>query len=256
MSERGILWRIVAGQILLLVLFLGTVEVVVQKGIVGRLYLSAPTQVVQELVKLLQQSETFRNLYVTLLEFTLGFGLSVVLGFGIGLFLVLVSRAEQFFNPFLSALMAIPKVTIVPLLTLWLGIGLVHKVAVVFLFCIFPIIYNTVAGIKQTSENYLKVARVFEATSYQTVTKVILPSAVPSIFAGLRVSAGSGLIGALFGEMLASKEGLGNMLVQSTSLYDTARVFALITVVTVVSILIIAFINLLEKKVFLRWKSS
>jgi NitT/TauT family transport system permease protein len=190
------------------------------------------------------------------LEFALGFGLSVVSGFGIGLFLVLVSRAEQFFNPFLSALMAIPKVTIVPLLTLWLGIGLVHKVAVVFLFCIFPIIYNTVAGIKQTSENYLKVARVFEATSYQTVTKVILPSAVPSIFAGLRVSAGSGLIGALFGEMLASKEGLGNMLVQSTSLYDTARVFALITVVTVVSILIIAFINLLEKKVFLRWKSS
>jgi NitT/TauT family transport system permease protein len=256
MRKRGVLWQIAAGQVLFLALLLGFAEYLVQAGIVGKLYFSAPTQVVRELVGMLQQSATFRHLYVTLLEFGLGFILSVVLGVGSGLLLVLVPRAESFFNPFLSALMAIPKVTIIPLLTLWLGISLTQKTAVVFLFCIFPIIYNTIAGVKQTSENHLKVARVFEASFRQTVFKVILPSAMPSIFAGLRVAAGTGLVGALFGEMLASKEGLGSMLVQATSLYDTARVFAVITVVTVVSILIVACIDLLERKVFLKWKSS
>jgi NitT/TauT family transport system permease protein len=172
------------------------------------------------------------------------------------MFLVLVPNAETFFRPYLSALLAIPKVTIIPLLMLWLGIGLSNKIAIVFLFCFFTIAFNTITGIKQTAEQHLKVARVFEATKFQTIWKVILPSAAPTIFVSLRLSAATGLVGALFGEMTASKEGMGNLLIQATSVYDTAKAFAIITIITVVSVLIIAFIDTLEKKVVLKWKSA
>lgn len=256
MGKQGLSWKVVSGQLILALVILGICEYIVDWGIVGSLYLSPPSQVVKELLSLLLEGDIFKNLYVTLAEFTIGYIISIFMGVGIGMFLVLVSRAEVFFSPFLSALMAVPKVTIIPLLMLWLGIGMVHKVAIVFMFCFFTIIFNTIAGIKQTAENHLKVARVFEATQFQIIMKVILPSAAPTIFAGLRVAAATGLVGALFGEMLASKEGLGNMLFKTTSLYNTAQAFALIAIVTVVSVLIIAFIDVLEKKVFLKWKSS
>ncbi|MCQ6561790.1 ABC transporter permease [Paenibacillus mendelii] len=247
---------LIIGQIALLLLFLGFIEYAVRKGIIGSLYLSEPTRVIKEIITLFAQGEIFPNLLVTLQEFLAGYLLAAAAGIGTGLFLVLVPRAEAFFGPFLSALLAVPKVTIIPLLMLWLGIGLSHKIAIVFLFCFFTIAFNTITGVKQTAENHLKVARVFEASRFQTIVKVILPSAAPTIFAGLRVSAATGLVGALFGEMIASKDGLGNLLVKATSLYDTAKAFAIITIVTVVSVLIIALIDLLEKKVFLKWKSS
>jgi len=249
-------WRIVIGQIALLLACLGIIEYLVRAGIVGSLYLSKPTQVVEEIYKLFSNGEIFHHLIVTLKEFSAGYLLSAFAGIATGMFLVLVPHAETFFRPFLSALLAVPKVTIIPLLMLWLGIGLSHKVAIVFLFCFFTIAFNTITGIKQTAEAHLKVARVFEASKLQTIIKVILPSAAPTIFVSLRVSAATGLVGALFGEMVASKDGLGNLLVQATSLYDTAKAFAIITVVTVVSVLIIAAIDLLEKRVVLRWKSA
>ncbi|MBP1996530.1 ABC transporter permease [Paenibacillus eucommiae] len=248
--------RIIIGQIALLLLILGFIEYAVRQGIIGSLYLSEPTRVIKEIILLFTQGELFHNLAVTLQEFLAGYLLAAVAGIGTGLLLVLIPRAETFFGPFLSSLMAVPKVTIIPLLMLWLGIGLSHKIAIVFLFCFFTITYNTITGVKQTAENHLKVSRVFKASKMQTIMKVILPSAAPTIFAGLRVSAATGLVGALFGEMIASKDGLGNLLVKATSLYDTAKAFAIITIVTIVSVLIIVLIDLLEKKVFLKWKSS
>lgn len=253
-SSRSVGLRI--GQLALLLAIIGAIEWIVRAGVVGRLYLSEPTEIVKQIAQLFAHGDIYRHLRVTLQEFLAGFLLAAVLGIATGMFLVLTRHAETFFRPFLSGLMAVPKVTIIPLLILWLGIGISHKIAIVFLFCYFTIAFNTITGIKQTAENHLKVARVFEASRWQTIVKVILPSAAPTIFAGLRVSAATGLVGALFGEMIASQEGLGNLLVQATSLYDTARAFAIITVVTIVSVLIIALIDLLEKKVVLRWKSN
>jgi NitT/TauT family transport system permease protein len=255
MSKGISAWKLISGQAVLLAVLLIISEFIVQRGMVSNLYLAPPSQVIGEFSGLFQQNLIFTHLYVTLTEFVFGYAAATILAVGIGLFLVLTPYAESFFKPFLSALMAIPKVTIIPLMTLWLGIGMVNKMVVVFVFSFFPILFNTITGIKHTAENHLKVARVLGATQSQIIKKVILPSAMPTIFAGMRVAAGTGLVGALFGEMLASKEGLGNILVKATQLYNTAQVFAIIVIVTVVSVLIIAAIDFLEKKVFLKWKS-
>ncbi len=245
-----------AGQGALLLVILGICEILVRTEAVSSLYLPAPSQVFRELFNLFGDGEIWKHLYVTLAEFVAGYGIAAIGGLAVGMAMVLIPWAERFFRPYLSALMAIPKVTIVPLLALWLGIGITHKISIVFLFCFFTITVNTMTGIKQTADNHLKVAKVFEATRYQTIMKVILPSAAPTIFAALRISAATGLVGALFGEMLASKDGLGNILVKATSLYNTAQAFAIVALVTVVSVLIISLIDLLERSVFLKWKSS
>lgn len=243
-------------QLLFLLAILGTVEIFVRNGIINSLFLPAPSSVVIDIVKLFENGFIWPHFYVTFSEFIVGYSIAAFLGIGIGMFLLLVPWAERFFQPFISALMAIPKVTIVPLLALWLGIGLTHKITIVFLFCFFTILVNTITGIKQTEERHLKVAQVYEASVWQTIWKVTLPSAAPTIIAGLKLSAATGLVGALFAEMLASKAGLGNVLVKATTLFDTSQAFAIVVLVTLMSVFIIAMINLLESNVFLRWKNK
>jgi NitT/TauT family transport system permease protein len=247
---------LVVSQIIFLILLIGIFEVLVRADILNSLYFPAPSNIVIDIFRLFTDESIWVHVYTTLIEFIAGYALAVLLGISFGMFLVLVPWAEEFFQPFISALMAIPKVTIVPLLALWLGIGLEHKVTIVFLFCFFTILVNTITGIKQTEEKHLKVARVYRATVWQTIWKVTLPSAAPTIFAGLKVSAATGLVGALFAEMLASKEGLGNLLVKATNLFNTSQAFAIVVIVTVIAVLIIAVINLIERKIFLKWKEK
>lgn len=242
-------------QILTIVFFIGLCEFVVQRGIISDLYLAAPTNVVKTLYELIASGELANHFYVTVLEFTVGFGLASVTGVGLGLLMALYKPLEQYLTPILSGLMAVPTVTIIPLLILWLGIGLLNKIFVVFLFTVFLIVFNTITGVKATLPNHIKVARVFEASYPQLVFKVIIPSAIPSIFAGLRVASATGLVGALFAEMIASREGLGYLLNLATQFYDTGQLFAIIIVVTALSVLIIGLINIIER-IFLRWKLS
>jgi len=249
-------WKITLLQILTVLFFVGSCEFVVKQEIISDLYLAAPSNVVVTLYQLIVDGVLGRHFYVTVFEFTIGFLAATILGIALGLFMSLSKTAERFFTPFLSGLMAVPTVTIIPLLILWLGIGLLNKIVIVFLFTFFLIVFNTITGVKATLPNHIKVARVFEATKVQLVMKVIIPSAIPSIFAGLRVAAATGLVGALFAEMLASREGLGNLLSLAVQFYDTAQLFAIILVITGLSVLIIAFINFIERNIFTKWKSS
>lgn len=256
-SARSGRLPVLVGQLTFLLAGLLSCEILVRGGYVSSLYVPAPTDVVGEIAGLLAGgSEFYPNLSVTLQEVIAGYLLAVAAGISTGLVLVLVPHAETFFRPFLAAFMAVPKVTIIPLLTLWLGLGLSHKIVIVFLFCYFPIVYNTIAGVKQTSADHIKVAKSFRASRRQTIIKVILPSAMPTILAALRTEAASAMVGAIFGEMIASRAGLGNGLNEATSLYQTPKAFALIILITLISITGVTIIDILEKKVFLKWRPA
>ncbi|MDU8356943.1 ABC transporter permease subunit, partial [Pseudomonas syringae pv. actinidiae] len=124
----------------------------------------------------------------------------------------------------------------------------------IFLFCYFLFVFNTIAGIKQVQDNHIKVARALGASQRQIIWKVVLPSATPSIMAAVRIEAATCLLATLFAEIVASKAGVGNLLNKLSGIYDTAGVFALVILVTSIALLIIYLVDLLERRVLLKWK--
>lgn len=253
MEKKKLDKQILIGQIILILLIFAAMEYAVTKGIINGLFLASPSQMFKELLKMLQQKLILKHTLATLSEFAVGYLLSVITGILTGVLFVAFPKLNRFFSPFLSALMAIPKVAIFPLLIIWFGIGFTNKVVMIFMFCYFTIFVNTRSGAEQTSNNHIKVARIFKAGKFQTIWKVLLPSAVPTIFAGLKVTAATGITGVIFAEMQASQQGLGYLLKDASALYNTPRIFIVIIWVTLLSVFLVAIVNLIEKKIFMKW---
>lgn len=239
-------WLLTA-QLGLVAAVLLVIQLAVDTGRVSPLYLASPTQFIKSLKEMFFTGMIWRHIWVSMQEYLLGFGLAVLLGIVCGVVVAKNRLIDDFTRPFFAAVMSVPKVTLLPLFIIWFGIGLKSTVILVFLFCFFTIFYNTVSGIKQTPDKYLKVASVFEASQLQITMKVLLPAALPTIFAGIRVSASVGFVGTVFSEMHASRAGLGNLLKQASSLYKTDDVFAIIVVVTLLSVGMIKLVDLVEK---------
>ncbi len=237
-------------QVVFIIVLLVVAQLVIEGGKINKLYLPAPWDVLVEFKKCLSENILWSNLLVTLQEFGLGYLIAAVLGIGLGVVFAIFPAVDAFFTPFFSALMSIPKVSIFPLLTIWIGIGFMQKVVIVTMFTFFYIFFNTKSGASETHGNYLKVAKVFRATKRQMIFKVMLPSAIPSIFTGLRVTAAIGVTGVIFAEMQASNAGLGFLLSDAAALYNTPRVFVLIVLVTVLAVVLVAIVDWFERVFF------
>ena len=244
----------IGGQVIVVAGILALLQWLVDSGTVAPIYLASPTQIVAQFPVLFAEQDLLLHTGITLAEGLLGTGLGVTTGVALGIWFGLSRRSEKFFSPFVSAVYAVPKVTLIPLLTLYLGIGFGHKVAVVFLFSLFVPLFNTIAGIKNVDERHLKVARAYGATRAQIIRKVILPSAAAPIVTAIRIEAASVLVITIFAEMVAAKGGLGFLVQRAVGLYDTPSLFALIIYVTLFAVAIIGLVNLIERTFLLRWK--
>ena len=243
-------------QFVFILLLLVLAQVIIEGGKVNKLYLPAPWDVLLEFKRCLAENILLPNLLLTLQEFGLGYLIAAGLGIALGVLFAICPAVDAFFTPFFSALMSIPKVSIFPLLTIWIGIGFMQKVVIVTLFTFFYIFFSTKSGATETHGNYLKVAKVFRATRAQTIFKVMLPSAVPSIFTGLRVTAATGVTGVIFAEMQASNAGLGFLLSDAAALYNTPRVFVLIVLVTVLAVILVEIVDCIERIFFKKHKAK
>lgn len=241
-------------QTLFVIVVLLLAQVVIEGGNVNKLYLPAPWDVLMEFGRCMQENVILPNLWVTFQEFFVGYAVSAVLGISLGVLFAIYPALDEFFTPFFSALMAIPKVSVFPLLTIWIGMGFMQKAVIVCLFCFFYVFFNTKSGASETQHNYLKVTQVFCASRLQVITKVMLPSAIPSIFTGLRVTAATGVTGVIFAEMQASNAGLGYVLSDAAALYNTPRVFVLIALVTILAVVLVAIVDLVERLFFSKHK--
>ncbi len=241
-------------QILTLVALLVYMQVAVTKGAVSKVFLAAPTDIIEEGVQIISDGTLWPHFLVSVEEILVGYGIAAVVGIGLGILWTLFPKLEEYMNVFCAAIMAIPKVAILPLLVLWFGIGFKSKVVLIFLFSVFTILYNTVTGAKECKESYHKVARVFEASRVQTVFTVVLPSALPTIFTGLRLAAATAFTGVVFSEMQSAKAGVGYLLSEAQTLLNTPRVFFLIILITVMSVLFVKIISLIEYSVCHKWR--
>jgi NitT/TauT family transport system permease protein len=143
----------------------------------------------------------------------------------LGLLLGWYRRLNAMFEPFVTMLNATPRVALLPLIILWLGIGMQSKVAAVFLGAFFPLVVNVMAGVRAVDETLLKCARSFGASDRQIFTTLALPSSVPFIVAAMRLAVGRGLVGVVVGEMLASTAGIGHMMALASATFQTDKMF-------------------------------
>ena len=176
---------------------------------INPMFMSAPSLIFNAAVQLFASGEIWNDLKVSGLEFFWGYALSVIVGVPFGIAIGWYKKVAYVFDPFVNALYSTPRVALLPLIIIWLGIGILSKVGIIFLGAVFPIMINARDGVKTTPYNLLTAARSFGASEWQIFKSVVLPSTVPFIISGLRLGVGRALIGVMVGELYAATAGIG-----------------------------------------------
>jgi putative hydroxymethylpyrimidine transport system permease protein len=185
--------------------------------------------------------------WVTLREVIYGFLIAVAAGLGVGIVLHLSGMIRRAVLPLLIASQSVPTVVLAPVLVLVLGFGIGPKLAVIALFCFFPIAVNTIDGLASVDREYVRMMQTLDASRLAIFRRVEFPSALPSIFTGMRIGATYAAIGAVFGEWAGASEGLGWEMLQAKGRLDTPLVFAAVAIVTAIAIALFLLVALLER---------
>jgi ABC-type nitrate/sulfonate/bicarbonate transport system permease component len=228
-------------------------EIICKAGFVSELYLPAPSSIISSGWGMILNGELVRNLNASLYRIALGFLIGSAAGVVIGLILGYSKLADAVGNPLIYSIYPIPKIALLPLIILWLGIGEVSKVTIISLGVFFPVLINAYSGVKHIDKSLLKVAVSFRTSRFNLLKKVILPGAMPMIFAGLKLAAGTSLLLLVSAEMIASKEGIGAMILHYGDLMLTTKLMVGILVLSLLGVIFTFLINLLEK-ITIRWK--
>src|SRR5215467_2947462 len=187
------------------------------------------------------------NAFVTLQEILLGFGLSVAVAIPLAIAVVYSRIFERVAFPFMVSLQTIPKVALAPILVMWLGYGIMPKVMVAFLISFFPIVINSVIGMRSAEREMIYLVQSMGAGELTTFLKIRLPKALPSIFGGLKVGIGQAVVGATVGEFIAAEHGLGYLQLVSQVRLDTPLLFAAVVVLSLLGVLLFHVIAMIER---------
>ncbi len=247
--EHGLL-----GTISMLV-FLAFWEASVAFGWVNPLFTSSPTRIVRTAIEMFADGSILVDMQVSGYEFIVGYGAAVVIGVPLGILMGWYGRVDAVLDPFVSALYATPRIALLPLVMIWFGIGLMSKVAIVFLGAIFPILVNTITGMRTVNADFVKVARSFGSNDRQMFLTVALPSSVPLLLSGLRLGLGHALVGIVVGEMYGATHGLGFLIATAGARFQTDQVMVGIIIIATAGIALTGLLRLVERR-FERWRPS
>ena len=221
--------------------------------LINPLFMSAPSLIWKAGKELVFSAVFWNDVKVSGLEFFWGFSLAVVFGIPFGIITGWYKRAHYVTDPFVSSLYATPRVSFLPLIIIWVGIGLLSKVVIVFLSAVFPVLISAREGVKTTPHNLLNAARSFGATQGQIFKTVVLPSTVPFILTGLRLGVGRALIGVFVGELYAATAGVGFMITAAGATFQTDKVFVGVAVFAITGLVSMNLIGRIEAR-FSRWR--
>ncbi len=224
-------------------------EAAAQFVVRDKLFLVAPTAILVRTGELWQQGELQKHLVTSGVEFAAGFGAAAVIGILIGLLLATNRPARTALTPWVNAVYSTPLIALAPLFILWFGLGLFSKIVVVFLVAVFPVLVNTQAGVESTDEGLIETARAFSASRRQIFTKVLLPSAVPFIVAGLRLGVGRGLVGVVVAELFGARAGLGYLITVSSQIFDMGALFAATLILAAAGMVSTELIRVVERRI-------
>jgi NitT/TauT family transport system permease protein len=221
--------------------------------LINPMFMSAPSLVFKAAVQLFASGEIWNDLRVSGIEFAWGYLLSVVVAIPFGIAIGWYKKLAYICDPFVNAMNATPRVALLPLVIIWLGIGILSKVGIIFLGAVFPLLINTRDGVKTTPHNLLTAARSFGASEWQIFKSVVLPSTVPFILTGLRLAVGRALIGVMVGELYAATAGIGFMITVAGATFQTDKVFVGVLIFAITGMIATDMLDRIEQR-FDKWR--
>jgi NitT/TauT family transport system permease protein len=219
------------------------------------LLLSSPSKIVMAAVFMISNGEIFRALYESGTTLLLGFVLASITGVSLGLFIGRYKRLDAATDWFVSGLYSTPLVAIVPLVTLWFGLGFSAKLFIVWITAVFPILINAIAGVRNVPANLMDVGNAFAASERQIFSKIILPGALPYIMTGVRLGIGRSIIGMVVAEFYTAVGGLGALIMKYGNQYDTSAMFVPILTLSLLGVLVTNLVRRAEVY-FEPWKAG
>lgn len=228
-------------------------EIISRLRLVDPLFISSPSKIFLAGKDLVMSGEIFPHLAASLEALVLGFVLAVAIGVIAGLLIGFSKTLRSIFLPYVFALNSLPMVAVVPLIIIWLGIGLYAKVAVVFFMSLSPILINTIDGFQNLDKKLIEMAKSFGASPFFTLRTVTFLSIMPFIFSGLKIAIGKSIIGLVVGEAFGYGKGLGFLVTFYGNTFQVARLMFIILILLVISLIATNLVAKIEKKI-INWK--
>jgi NitT/TauT family transport system permease protein len=228
-------------------------EVICQLELVPPLFLPAPSSILLAGWDMLTSGELHENVLASLFRIAVGYAIGAVCGIVFGLLLGFSRWVDAVLTPIVYSIYPIPKIALLPLIILWLGIGETPKFTMIALGVFFPVVINTYSGVKNVDPIWIKAAVTFGSSHLNVIRKVILPGALPMIFAGLKLAAGTSLLLLVSAEMIAAQQGLGSMILHYGNLMITTKLMVGVLILSLLGLLFNRGLQWLEHKL-LPWK--
>jgi ABC-type nitrate/sulfonate/bicarbonate transport system permease component len=195
-------------------------------GFANPMFTSSPSRIVKAYVALAASGELAVDCWVSAQEFVSGFVLAIVIGIPLGILMGWYKPIEAVLDPFVSFFYSTPRIALLPVMTIWLGIGMNSKIAIVFLGAVFAVLINTIAGVQNLDHTLLRAARSFGANDLQIFRTIALPGTVPFLLTGIRLGLGHALVGIVAGELYAAQAGVGYLIAVAGNTFQMDKVFA------------------------------
>jgi NitT/TauT family transport system permease protein len=216
---------VILGRLAVLAVILAGAEIGVRSGFLSELFFSSPTEIFKALITQWSNGSFLQDVGITVFETLLGLVSGSLLGMAIGLLLPQLRLVSHVFEPFLMVLNGIPVIVIAPLFILWLGLGILSKIGISVYIVFFAMFIPVYTASLRLDTTFVDALRVMGASRSQIFWKVIVPSSLPSVYTGLKIGSGLALIGAVIGEFVASRAGLGHMILYASGTLDTPTLY-------------------------------
>jgi NitT/TauT family transport system permease protein len=230
-------------------IFIGTWELTVRLFDVPQIILPPPSAVAVSFWNSLSTGELTLHLAITMFEVILGFVLGAATGLLLGFGIALSPLAERLFYPYVVAFQTVPKVAIAPIVVIWFGYGVASKVVITATIAFFPVLANAIVGLRAAPQDQIEMMLSYTASRWQVFHMVRLKQALPYIFVGLDVAIVLSVIGAIVGEFVGAKAGLGFLILQKNFNFDMAGTFVVLIVLSVIGVSLHSLISYAQRRI-------
>jgi NitT/TauT family transport system permease protein len=237
----------------LFIALLAIAELGTRTGFISNLTLPRPSAVFETLIQLWQTGGLWRHLLPSLQRLFIGGALGITVGISLGVLIGLFSYVRAGLVPLVAALFPIPKIALLPLFVIWFGIDEMSKYALIAFGTFTPTVVATYGAVDNVDRSLIRMGQSFGLSWWSIVRKIVLPGAFPAILSGLRVSVSIGIILLVAAEMLGAQYGVGSYILEAGSLYDLEKLFAGVTILSVLGLIVNFVIGQIERH-FLSWR--